>query len=318
RLLEQVAEHLTQRDAFRLAPGQFDPGPLPVAAPAPVAAAAPAGPPAFAALPLGGWNLRPPLGFGLEAQADAALVVLDPQHPALHDIARLDHVLGFGHVALRHLADVDQAFHARLQFHEGAEGSQAHHPARHPRALGVAGGRPFPGIRLGLLQAQADPLPLPVHLQNLDGDLLTLGEHVGRPLHPAPGQFGHVQQAVHAAQVDEGAEVGDALDDALADLAVLQGRPGLLAAALVFFFKDALLGQDDAALGAVHLDDPGPHRLSHVAVQVLDEAALHVGRRHEGPEAHVDDQAALDGLHHRRLDDASFGHGLFEVGPGPL
>jgi len=38
-----------------------------------------------------------------------------------------------------------------------------------------------------------------------------------------PGKLGHVHEAVHAAEVDERAEVDDRRDDALADLALAQG-----------------------------------------------------------------------------------------------
>jgi hypothetical protein len=44
-------------------------------------------------------------------------------------------------------------------------------------------------------------------------------EHFGRMPDAAPAHVGDVQQAVHAVEVDERAEIGDVLDRALADVA---------------------------------------------------------------------------------------------------
>src|SRR2546427_2033793 len=46
--------------------------------------------------------------------------------------------------------------------------------------------------------------------------------HLGGMRDAAIAHVGDVQQAVHTAQVDEGAEIGDVLDDALPHLADLQ------------------------------------------------------------------------------------------------
>ena len=68
---------------------------------------------------------------------------------------------------------------------------------------------------------ERDALAVVVDAQDHDLDLVVDREHLGRVVEAAPRHVGDVQQAVDAAQVDERAEVGDVLDDALADLAGL-------------------------------------------------------------------------------------------------
>ena len=70
-----------------------------------------------------------------------------------------------------------------------------------------------------LLEAQGDLFLLVVDVQDHHFDLLVDLDHLGRMVDAAPAHVGDVQQAVDAAQVDERAEVGDVLDDALAELA---------------------------------------------------------------------------------------------------
>ena len=58
-------------------------------------------------------------------------------------------------------------------------------------------------------------------MEDVDLELLVDLDHVVRVGDAAPAHVGDVQQAVDAAEVDERAELGDVLDDALADLARL-------------------------------------------------------------------------------------------------
>ena len=80
----------------------------------------------------------------------------------------------------------------------------------------------FPGAGDLLLQAQGDLFLLVVDVQDLHFDLLVDGHHLRGMVDAAPAHVGDVQQAVDAAEVDEGAELGDVLDHALAALADFQ------------------------------------------------------------------------------------------------
>ena len=102
-----------------------------------------------------------------------------------------------------------------------------------------------------------------------------------------------MDEAIHAADVDERAEVGQAADDARDDLILLDLLPGLL----LLVQQVRLAAGDNALLRLVHLDDLDGHRLAHELADVLDEAAGQVGSRDERTNTHhVGDQAAVDGL----------------------
>ena len=114
-----------------------------------------------------------------------------------------------------HLADVDQTLDAGLELHEGAVVGEAHDLALDALADDVDLFGVVPGVFLGLLQAQADALGLGVVLEHLDGDLVADLEHLARVVDAAPGHVRDVQQAVDAAEIDEGAVLGEVLDGAL-------------------------------------------------------------------------------------------------------
>src|SRR5690606_28112713 len=114
------------------------------------------------------------------------------------DLARVDVLLG-----PRHFGDVDEAFDARLQFHEGTVVGDVGDP---PGVLGadrILGLDAFPRIGLQLLHAQADAVALVVDADDLDLDRLADVEHFGRVVDATPGDVRDVQQTIDAAQIDE-------------------------------------------------------------------------------------------------------------------
>ena len=70
-----------------------------------------------------------------------------------------------------------------------------------------------------------------------------------------PRQLGDVDEAVHAAEVDEGAEVHDARHDALADLARLEVGEEVLALLLLRLLEPRPARQHDVVAVLVELDD---------------------------------------------------------------
>ena len=199
----------------------------------------------------------------LEAQRDAALLRVDLED--LHfdllaggdDLAGMDVLLGPAH-----LGDVDQAFDARLQLHEGAVVGDVRDGALEAGADRILGLDAGPRIGLQLLHAEADALRLRVDADDLHLDRVADVDDLARVIDAAPGHVGDVQQAVDAAEVDEGAVVGDVLDEAVDHLAL--GQPGddlgaLLGARL---FQDLAARDDDVAAAAVHLEDLEGLRLS--------------------------------------------------------
>ena len=106
-----------------------------------------------------------------------------------------------------------------------------------------------------LLQAEGDLLRVLVDLEDVDLELLVDLDHLVRVVDAAPAHVGDVQQAVDAAEVDERAEVGDVLDDALADLARLDLGEQLLLQLVALVFDQLAAADDDVAARLVDLED---------------------------------------------------------------
>ena len=215
------------------------------------------GPSTMRALRVGGEEDIPGIVLGLlEAERDAPLLGVDLEDLHLHllaggdDLAGMDVLLGPAH-----LGDVDQAFHARLQLHEGAVVGDVGDRALEAGADRILGLDAGPRIGLQLLHAEADALRLRVDAHDLHLDRVADVDDLARVIDAAPGHVGDVQQAVDAAQIDEGAVVGDVLDHAVDDLAL--GQPGDDLGALLGArrFQDLAARDDDVAAAAIHLED---------------------------------------------------------------
>ena len=106
-----------------------------------------------------------------------------------------------------------------------------------------------------------------------------------------------MDQAVHAAHVHKGAEVGQAADDAVDDHALLQLLPGFLLLGGGFLRHHGLAAGDDALLLLVDLNDLQLHFLADEISNLFHIALGQLGGGHEGANAlDIGDQAALDGL----------------------
>ncbi len=75
------------------------------------------------------------------------------------------------------------------------------------------------------LVTKRNSLLLTLEVLNVHLNDVTDGNHLGRVLDAVPGQFGDVDQSVHAADVDECAEVGQAADDTIIDVTDLDAGP---------------------------------------------------------------------------------------------
>ena len=159
----------------------------------------------------------------LHAERDLAVALVDVEHHGLDHVAHVDQLRRvLDALGPRHLGDVDQALDAGLELDERAVVGERDHLAADALADRVAHRRVAPRIGLDLLQAQRDALGLRVEAQHLHLDLVADLEQLARVVDPAPGHVGDVQQAVDAAEVDERAVVGDVLDHAVDDLALLE------------------------------------------------------------------------------------------------
>src|SRR5688500_9636085 len=178
------------------------------------------------ALDLGADRVRsreglPRIGLGLlEAERDATLLAVDLEHRHVDllrgrdDLARMDVLLGPAH-----LGDVDEALDARLELDERAVLGDVGHPALEHAANRILGRGAFPRIGLELLHAEADALGLAVDADDLHLHRVADVEDLGRMADALVADVGDLEQAGAAAEVDEGAVIGDVLDDAVDHLA---------------------------------------------------------------------------------------------------
>src|SRR5690606_15492679 len=158
----------------------------------------------------------------LQRQRDAAADVVDVDDLDGDDVTDLEHLLGTVDVGLGQLGDVDEALDALLELHEGTERHQLGDGALDELAHVVLAGELAPRVLLRPLERQADPLAVHLDVEDLDLDLLADLDDLAGVVDVLPRQLGHVHETVDAAEVDEGTEVDDGADGALAHLAGLQ------------------------------------------------------------------------------------------------
>ena len=126
-----------------------------------------------------------------------------------------------------------------------------------------------------------------------------------------------MQQAVDAAEVDEGAVVGQVLDRAAHDRAFLQVVHERIALGGEFLLDDRAARHHDVVALLVELDDLEFERLVLEVRGVAHRA--HVDQRAGQERAHgldVDREAALDAAGDDAGDDLAFVEGLLEARPG--
>ena len=265
----------------------------------------------------------------LHAEGDFLLVLVDLEDFDLDllalgdDFAGMVDALGPGH-----LGDVDEAFDAFLKLAERAVGHDVDDFGFVDGADGVFLLDIFPRAGVVLLEAEGDLFLFLVDREDFDFEFLIDLEHVAGMIDAAPAHVGDVQQAVDTAEVDEGAEVGDVLDGALADFADGQAVEGLALQLLALLLDHLAAGDDDVAAFFVDLEDDGVDGPADPIGDFAGPADVHLAGGEEDRHADVDEQPAFDflgdfagdgvslllGLHDRfPIDDAiSFAFGDFD------
>src|SRR5436189_179142 len=247
----------------------------------------------------------------LHAERDLLLRLVDLQYHGFNRLADRHDLRWVAHVARpAHFGDVDQALDPRLELDERAVVRDRDDLALHARAHRVLRGHVLPGVRLQLLQAEADALALPVDVEDLDLDLLPDVHHLGRVRHATIAHVRDVEQSVHAAQIDEGAEVGDVLD-----------QPARHRLVRLVGFADPLpdphevgllLREDDRAFLILEMLE---EHLDHVPfferARVLELVDRHGAFRLE---ADVEDDGGVGHAQYLRFDDLAF----FDIGERSL
>src|SRR5262249_14832360 len=254
----------------------------------------------------------------LERQADPPPVQVDVDDLDEDLLAHLDDLLRDLHVAVGQFGDVHQALDALLDADERAERDQLGDPAGNNLADLVGARELLPRVFLRGLQRQRDALAVHVHVQHLDRDLLADLDDLAGVVDVLPGQLGHVHQAIHAAAVDERAEVDDRGHHALTDLPLAQSVEERVPHFRLRLLEPRPAGQHHVVAVLVQLDDLGLDLLADVRLQITDPAHLHQRGRQEAAQPDVQDQPALDDLDDGARDDAVLFLDPLDGPPRPL
>jgi len=114
-----------------------------------------------------------------------------------------------------------------------------------------------------------------------------------------------VEQTVEAVEVDERTEVGDVLDHTLADVARDEVLEELGAAGIALGLDQFTTAQDDVLALRVELHHAELVGVADVGGEILGRGDVDLGRRAEGLDPDVDDEAALDDGLDLALDGAA-------------
>ena len=215
----------------------------------------------------------------------------------------------------RHFTDVDEAFDAGLALDDGAEVHEAGDGAGDALADDVAFGGGVPGLGLELLEAERDAAGFGVDFEDFEFELLAYGEDFFGCGDAGVRDVADVEEAVDAAEVDERAVGGERADGAADDVAFGEVGVAALREGEGLLFGDDAAVDDYVFVGDIELGDAagdfGADELFHFG----GFARAGAGGGHEGADADVDGEAALD-YGGDGTDDGGFvGEGLFERGP---
>src|SRR5690606_27348226 len=253
----------------------------------------------------------------LDAQGDTTTLFVDVQNHDFHfvadlyDLRRVDVLVG-----PVHFGNVHQTFDTLFQLGEAAVVGEVGDAGHDAGVFWVTGLDGNPWVFAQLLQTQGDAVALAVELQHLDVDLVANVDDLGRMLDALPGHVGDVQQAVHAAQVDECAVVGEVLDDTLDLLAFLQRFQQRFALGAVLGFQDATTGNDNVVALLVQLDDLEFEFLAFQVSGITHRTDIDQGTWQERTDAvNVDSEAALNLTVDNALDHFLSGESCFQNDP---
>ena len=195
---------------------------------------------------------------------------------------------------IRDLGDVDQAVNAGDDLGKSTEGHQFDDLDGGHVAHGILLGEYGPRLLRVILHAQRDLLLLGVEGDDVHIHGVAHGDDLGGVLDAGPGQLGDVDHAVHAADVNESAVRGQALDGAGVVLAYLDVVPHLSGGGGTGLGGHGTDGADHAAAGTVDLSDAQLHALLDHLGQVGAAGLAGLGSGDEHPDAlDVGHQATL-------------------------
>ena len=124
------------------------------------------------------------------------------------------------------------------------------------------------------MDRERDPLTFEIDLEHLHLDLVAHLDHLAGVGDVLPGHLRDMHEAVHAPQVDKGAECHDRRDHARADLPYVQLVEERCPLFGLLLLEVGPAGEHDVVAVAVQLDDLGLDLLTDEGVEIADPAQL--------------------------------------------
>ena len=145
----------------------------------------------------------------LDGEADAATLKVEVDDLDPEFFARRDDLLGKIDMVSRHFRNVHEAFDALANLHKRPERNELGDTAVDKFANLMRSGEFLPWILLGRLERKTDALAVEIDLEDLNVDFVANLHNGTGVVDVLPRQLGNVDEAVHAAEVDECTEVHD-------------------------------------------------------------------------------------------------------------
>ena len=131
----------------------------------------------------------------------------------------------------------------------------------------------------------------------------------------APGHVGDVEQAVHAIEIDERAEIGQVFHGAFDHVADLHAFEELLPLLAAFLFDQFAARKDDVLSVIVNFDDLEVVGVADELLQIFRRNNVDLRRGQKRFDADVDHQAAFHDRLHLALDQAVAGENAGDLVP---
>jgi len=242
-------------------------------------------------------DAEPGVGHELaDAEAHLAVFAVEVEDDGFDLVADLEEVLcGAEVLAPAHLADVDETFDAGHDLDEGAVVGDDDHFTFDVVTFLEVGVEGIPGVRSELLEAEGDAALGLVEVEDDDVDLLVEADDLFGVVDAAPAEVGDVDEAIHAAEVDEDTVAGDVLHHAFEDLTLLEVADDLGLLSLDLVLDEGFVANDDVLVFVVDFDYFELHLLADVDVVVADGFDIDLATGEEGFDVFEDgdDQAAF-------------------------
>src|SRR4029079_1974385 len=149
----------------------------------------------------------------LHAETDASRSWIHAEHFDLDHVARVNYLAGMlDALGQAHLGNMDEPFYTALEFYKRAVVGNARDFSRHARAHRKTFFDAGPRIRQQLLVTKRNALAFTIKLQDFHLNRVAHMKQLIRILQTSPRHVSHVQQSVHAAEIDKRAVVGEVLD----------------------------------------------------------------------------------------------------------